>query len=163
MNSVAYKNSDDAAFKRMVRSAIRKSKMTKSDRDITLALVNLWFYHRNGHKKYIHPGRKHLAKKAGVGISTVSRCLSKLRQAQAIIPIKSPRGEGQRPTQYVVNIHSLLVLCGCDWLGEFTSKCVTTFPQNDPPLVCRNDPQYNNICNVLPFQSKPSLKSKVGG
>ena len=157
-----YKDSADYAFKRMVRAAIRKSEMTKSDRDITLAIVDLWFFHKNGRKKYIHPGRRKLAKKAKVTIITVARCLAKLRAAGILTVIKNPRGEGQKPTQYTVNIHALLVFCGCDWLDEYLSKCYTTFPKNDTPLAYQNDTQYKYTSNVLLFENNLALKSNGG-
>ena len=166
MSPKRYKDSDDAEFKRMVRTSIRKSEMTKSDRDITIALVNLWFYHKGGAKKYIHPGRKHLAKKAGVTVKTVSRCLARLRTAQIISPIKNPRGEGQKPTQYTVNIHNLLVFCGGSWIDEYMRlsyiKCPTTLLQNVPPLAGQNVPQYNNTLNMSFYKKPPHEKMKRG-
>jgi hypothetical protein len=161
-----YKDSTEYAYRRLVRAAIRKSNMTKSDRDITLAIVNLWFHHRNGPKGYIHPGRKHLAKKANVSIITVARCLTRLRDSHVILAIKNPKGEGQKPTQYVVNIHALMLHCGQYWLDEFMAlsspKCYTTFPENDTPLAYQNDTQYKYTSNVLLFENNLAKKSNGG-
>ena len=145
-----YKDSTENAYRRLVRAAIRKSNMTKSDRDITLAIVNLWFHHRNGPKGYIHPGRKHLAKKANVSIITVARCLTRLRDSHVILAIKNPKGEGQKPTH---------------WLDEFMAlsaqKCPTTFTENVPPLAGQNVPQYKYTSNVLLFEN--NLAKKLNG
>jgi len=161
-----YVDSAEFSFRRMVRAAIRRSEMTKSDRDVTLAMANLWFHHRNGPKKHIHPGRKKLAKSAGVSIKTVARCLAKLQAARIIIAIKYPRGEGQNPTQYTVDLAALLTYCGCDWLDDFMwqngAKCPTTFAQNVPPLAGQNVPQYITTSNKQkPETKKPN--SRFGG
>ena len=45
----------EAAFRRAVRDAIRKSPLSKSEQAVTLALANLWFHHKP--KGEMHPGR----------------------------------------------------------------------------------------------------------
>ncbi len=161
-----FKDTPDAAYQRMVRSAIRKSEMTKSDRDITVALVNLWFYHRNGPKGYIYPGRKRLAKKARVTIKTVSRCLAKLRAGGMVTPVENLYGEGQNPTHYTVNIHAILVFCGATWIDEYvrnmTQNVSPLYAQNVSPLAGQNVPQ--SICkqNMSKSETKQRKNTKCG-
>lgn len=108
-----YKDSQEAAIRRLVREAIKKSKFSKSERDVALAIANLWFYHKNGPKGYIHPGREFLAKRARVSVRTVCTTLGKLRAAGVLVVIANQRGQGQRPTYYKVDLKALLVICGC--------------------------------------------------
>lgn len=113
-----FKDSQEAAFRRIVRNAIRKGPFTKGERDVTLALVNIWFYHENGPKGYIHPSRKMLAKRAGVSVRTVASTLSKLRAGGMILPVSSVKGGKAKATRYVVDISYLLTFCGADWVDE---------------------------------------------
>lgn len=59
----SFKDSQEYTLRRLVRGAVRKSPLTRDERDVTLALVNVWFHHRHGPKGYIHPGCQALAKK----------------------------------------------------------------------------------------------------
>lgn len=115
----SFKDSQEAAFRRLVRGAIRKSEMTKSERDVTLAFVNHWLHHRNGKKAFVHPGREQIAKKAKVTVKTVSRTLAMLRAAGVLVPLKHLNGGKGKATEYRVNISALMVLCGCTWVDDF--------------------------------------------
>ncbi len=53
---MSFRDSNEAAFRRAVRDAIRKSALTKSEQAVTLALANLWFHHK-APKGVMHPGR----------------------------------------------------------------------------------------------------------
>lgn len=111
-----FKDSQEAAFRRIIRQAIRKGPFTKSHRDVTLALFDHWFHHKSGPKGYIHPGRAKLAKKARTTEKTVSRCLASLRSAGVISPAGSLKGNRYQATEYTVDPLALLVFCGCDWV-----------------------------------------------
>lgn len=113
----SFKDSQEAAFRRIVRDAIRKGPFTKSERDVTLALVNHWFHHKSKSDP-IHPGRDLLARKARVTEKTVSRTLSKLRAVFILDPVSNLSGGFQTATKYRVNVRALLWLCGCDWLDQ---------------------------------------------
>jgi len=119
MPSTDFKDSQEAAFRRIVRQAIRKGPFTKGERDVTLALVNLWFHHRNGPKGYIHPSRKMLAERAGVSVRTVASTLAMLRAGDMIVPVSGLRGGKAKATRYKVNARQVMVFCGVDWLDEF--------------------------------------------
>lgn len=146
-----FEKSQEAAFRRLVRQAIRKGPFTKSERDITLALFNHWFHHKNGPKSYIHPGRKKLAKKAGVTEKTVSRCLSMLRVSGVIRPLGPLKGNRYKATEYAVDPYALFVLCGCDWVDHF----VRNVPSRMPGMShLQRDKMSHRINNVKadPFQ-----------
>ena len=145
----SYRDSHEAQFRRIVRHVIRQGPFTKGQRDVTLALFEHWFYHKSGPRDYIYPGRTKLSKKARVSINTVKRTLAMLRAADILHPISSPKGEGQKPTCYRVEVINLMTLCGSDWVNIFMrgayskgAKWPTTFEQNGPPLAGQNGPQY---------------------
>ena len=106
-----FKKSQEAAHRRFVRSMIRKGPFTKGERDVTLALVNYWFHHKGGAKDYIHPGRKKLAKKAGVSVRTVASTLALLRDWGAIKAVGHLNGLHGNATEYVVDEYALLAFC----------------------------------------------------
>lgn len=122
-----FKDSQEAAFRRIVRDAVRKAEFTKSERDVTLALVNFWFHHK-GNGKPIHPGREKLAARAGVTIKTVSRVLSMLRAAQVLRPVSNLNGGFKTATKYAVSIPHLMTLCGCDWMDQFMRGAMRNVP-----------------------------------
>jgi len=109
--SPEFEKSPEYAMRRLVRSIIRKTdKLSKHQRDILLAIVNLWVHHKNGPKGYIHPGKKMLAKKARVSLATVKRTLKMLRGERIIIPRKYLKGGAPGcATQYTVNVEMLIL------------------------------------------------------
>ena len=117
-HSPNFRDSQEAAFQRIVRSAVRNGPFTKGERDVVLAIINHWFHHKTKNEP-IHPGRGALARKAKVTEKTVSRTLGKLRAAVVLIPVSNLKGGYQTATRYRVNIPALMTLCGCDWLDQF--------------------------------------------
>lgn len=107
----AFKDSQEAAFRRVIRQAIRRGPFSKSERDVTLAFVNHWFQHRNSEKKVVHPGRRKLAKRAGVSVRTVASTLDLLRRHGAIVAVAHLHGLHGNATEYVVNVPALTDLC----------------------------------------------------
>lgn len=124
-----FKTSTEAAWRRVVRAAIRnadKGDLTKTEKDLTIAIVNLWFHHRNGPRGYIHPSKKVLAKKAKCSVRTVATCLTKLRNVGALRPVSHMRGGKGFSTRYKVNLRSLFTFCGCDYPDEIAINCTLT-------------------------------------
>jgi DNA-binding transcriptional ArsR family regulator len=109
-----FKDSKAFSFQKAIRADIRKSDMTRGEKDVTLAIVNLWFYHKSGPKGFIAPGRAALAKKASVTERTVSRALAMLRAAGVLEATSNLNGEGQKRTRYKVRMLPLMLLCGSD-------------------------------------------------
>jgi len=136
-----FKSSTEAAVRRIVRQSIRKSKLSKYERDVALTLAKHWFHHYQ--KGVIHPGRQRIARISGCSIKTVSRMMERMRDAGALIVISRPKGEGQKPTVYKLDIRNLLIMCGCDMpentsgtilemSHHFTPKCPTTGGSESP-------------------------------
>jgi len=89
-----------------LRRIIRRNKgdiLTNSEIKVLVQLINLWLYHRNGPKGYIHPGRKLVAKKAKVDSKTVSRALDLFRKLGLATAVKHLKGGSGRATQYTLN------------------------------------------------------------
>lgn len=107
-NFRASKKAGDVAF---LRQAIRKAKITRAERDITIRIINLWYYHKDGPEKLIRPGRKLLARQCKCSVRTVASCLKKLREAKVLKTIAYQRG-GNKATRYQVMEANLLRFCG---------------------------------------------------
>lgn len=114
-----FRDSNEAAFRRLVRTAIRKSSLTKSEQAVTIAVANLWFHHKG--KGVMHPGRERIAKSARVSIKTVTRTLSKMKASGCIVAVSHESG-GRAATRYRVRFVPLLMFCGAklpEWIeGE---------------------------------------------
>lgn len=110
----SFKDSQEAAYRRLMRGWVRRAPFTKAERDVTLAILNVWFHHRNGAKKYIHPSRYALANKAGVSVKTVSRALETLRSGGALVVMSDTKGGRSTATRYRVDDLCLLAMCGVD-------------------------------------------------
>lgn len=119
MTPKAFKDSQEAVFRKLVRDAIRKAPFTKGERDVTMALFNHWLHHKGGPKPVIHPGRRKLARSAGVSIRTVAATLAMLRAATVIDTVSHAKGGWGTSTRYSVNVMALFTLCGCDWVDQF--------------------------------------------
>lgn len=114
-----FKQSERFSFQRFMRARVRNCEdFTKTERDIMIFMLNLWFHHENGPKGYIHPGRALIAQKCQCTTKTASRTLAKLRAAAIIVSLNEPKG-GRLATQYVLDISALAAFCGCDWVDIF--------------------------------------------
>lgn len=128
IGSKNFKESEVFSFQRFMRARVKQCEdLTKTERDITVFLLNLWFRHANGPKGYIHPGRNLIAKKCGCTTKTASRTLGKLRASGIIIPLNDPKG-GRLSTQYIIDVSSLAVFCGCDWVDIFRRNARANVP-----------------------------------
>jgi DNA-binding transcriptional ArsR family regulator len=158
--SVSFKNSDEAAFRRVVRDCIAKGPFTKSQRDVTKAFFEHWFYHKSGPRSYVHPGREKIAKRAKVDIKTVSRTLAMLRAAGIIEAIEAANGQGKKPTKYVVNVIALFTLCGAGWAEHFVKNVPPRMPKMSHQVAGQNVPQIKDTNKRFPSQD---LKLQSGG
>lgn len=114
-----FRDSNEAAFRRLVREAIRKSTLTKSEKLVTLALADVWFYHKA--KGEMHPGRDKIARRTMVSVKTVTRTMALLKAAGCLTPISHEQG-GRAATRYRLHPLRLMAFCGVkfpDWIeGE---------------------------------------------
>jgi hypothetical protein len=106
-----FKDSQEASFRRIIRQTIRKGPFTKSEREVVLAFINHWFQHRKSTKGVVHPGRKKLAKRAGVSIRTVASVLDLLRTHGVIDAKAHLHGLHGNATEYTVCTVALTELC----------------------------------------------------
>jgi hypothetical protein len=136
--------SQEASFRRRIRSFVRSGPFTKSERDVVLALMNHWFAQRSGEKPFIHPGRDKLARKARVAVKTVSRCLDMLRREGAITAVGHLHGLHGMATEYTVNLVLLLDLCG--------RKKARAAVDGEPNVsTSGRDKMSHRSCEVIPF------------
>ncbi len=149
-NRKPFADSQEAAFRKNVRAMVKAGPFTKSERDVALAFFNHWLHHRNGAKGYVHPGREKLAKKAGVTIRTVSRCLDMLRESGAIVATAHLEGLHGKATQYVVNMPALAELCGAK-KSDRRINGGTNVPARGRDKMSR---RLNDVSNVIPFAKR---------
>lgn len=107
-----FTDSQEAAFRRLTRQAIRRGDFTRGQRDVMLAFVNFWFHHRAKGNGTVYPGRKKLAARAKVSIRTVASVLDLMREAGAIVAIAHLHGKNGKATEYRVDPVSLFAMCG---------------------------------------------------
>lgn len=140
--SVDFAQSREAAEQREVRAIVRKIKrdvLTKSERDVLMVMVNLWFYHKGGPKKYINPGRAKIAKKADVCEATARRALKTLRDFGVIHAIAYENG-GHRRTHYRVDLMAIRETFNPHGVKAVEGKLVHFTGCNSPVLSGANDP-----------------------
>jgi len=130
-----------------LRKIIRRNKdkaFTNSEIKCLIAIVNLWLYHRNGTKGFIHPGCPRIAKKVKVCRKTVSRSLECLRDLGIISPIKHMKGGCGKATQYVVDVAAIVDAFDPSDVtsapGELTLLSGTFEPENVPSKAGQNVP-----------------------
>ena len=107
-----FKDGDEYFLRHIVRAGVRKSAMTRCERDVTIVLLNLWLHHRNGPTKVIRPGRERVAKKSGSSVRTVASVMAKLRKAGVIKAVAYAKG-GNNATRYTMDLIALMEFCGC--------------------------------------------------
>lgn len=154
-----FASSQEAGFRRRTRDMVRKSNLTRAEKDILLAFLNHWFVHR--HKGPVHPGRKRLAKKAGASIRAVNYTLAMLRDCGVLRPMAyatgNQAGERGKATEYEVDQIKLITLCEVpEALLKKARKGAK--PVNTGCKIARfkgaKSAPRNNQCNVIPFRGQ---------
>lgn len=110
-----------------LRRIIRRNKgeiLTNSEVRVLVAMTNLWLYHRNGPKGFIHPGCDLLAKKAKVSRKTVSRALELFRKIGIADDIKHIKGGNGRATQYQLDTMKIQKLFDPSGVTELRGQIV---------------------------------------
>lgn len=134
INMFDFKKSLEASWRRCLRSAVNQSQMTRGQKAVTIAVLNLWMHHRND-KGYIYPGRRRLAKATGLTEKTVSRTLAMLRAADVLRVRARLRGEGQKPTEYTMATIPLLHFCGAKLPKWIEGELVQIYAKHPPMAV----------------------------
>jgi hypothetical protein len=156
-----FKKSQEAAYRRLVRGAVRKGPFTKSERDVILAIVNHWFHHKA--KGKMHPSRGRIAQKAEVSERTVQRMFSFLRDAGVLVPQSNLiQGRG-KSTEYRLDDLSLMQLCGVDMEKIITAMTpkkgdsLSSFIGEKKETPC--PPVYKNV--AIPIHDPDFVNSNV--
>ena len=113
----SYNDSNEASWRRLIRLSIRNAdtrNLTKTEREITLALVNEWIARENRLSTSVKINRKRLSEKACCSQSTVSTCIEKLSRAGALSQIKRD--------EFKIYLYDLMLLCGCDWVKHLSGE-----------------------------------------
>lgn len=116
---IDFKDSSEAALRRLYRSAVRKSKtLTRCQRDVTLAWLNHWLHHKNK-RQPIHPGNCRIMRVAQVSRRTAISTARMLEASDVLRPVRHENGGRGKATEYAFNVHALMVLCGATWFEEY--------------------------------------------
>lgn len=150
-----FRDSKEAEFRRSIRASIRSGPFTKGQRDVTLAFFNHWLHHRKSRAGVVFPGRKRLARKAGVTIKTVSRTLDVLREHGVINAEAHLEGLHGMATEYTVSVVRLYEFCA--------KKRTETrkYGGTNVPTLGR-DKMSRRISNVLMFPDQGAKASEGG-
>ena len=149
MTPKAFKDSVEARFQRRLRSDVRKSALTRSEKDVLIAFLNHWFYHR--HKGAVHPGRTKLAKRANVHINSVKSTLAMLRDFGAIEATAHLYGKQGNATTYVVSLPHLEALCRTPKIALKAYRAVNRGPKMSGSREDKKCPPSYDEANVVPF------------
>lgn len=147
MSSKTFAESREAAFRARLRDLVKRGPFTKSERDVLRAFIDHWLYHRKLSQGVVYPGRKRLAKKAGVTARTVTSALALFRACGMIVAVARLGGLDGKATEYWVDVDrfdevcrmSKEQLCANGW-----KKCPTRGVEK---ISTRNE-----TCNVIPFR-----------
>jgi len=124
---LAFAGSSEAAGRNAIRGMIKKSNLTRAEREVTIAIVNLWFNHRYGEKGYIHPSASSLAKKTRFCSKTVMRCMWFLRDCGVLIVVPNDTKGKRVAIRYKVDMIALHEVCESEFpkllMGQKTAKC----------------------------------------
>ena len=105
----SFSNTSEHEHRQFMRRAVRKAKISKNERDVVLALMNIWFVRKSDGE--MHPGRKKIAKMAGVSVRTVAAIMARMREADALLVVSHGKG-GRASTRYQMNLENLIVFLG---------------------------------------------------
>lgn len=157
----AFKDSQEAAYRRLMRNAVRRGGFSKSERDVCLAIVNLWLHHKNGPKAYIHPSRKSIARKAEVSVRTVATVFALLRETGVLVPISRIKGGRGFATRYKLDELALFQLCGLDMdqiIAAMTPVKRAKLHGNErPESVQKLHTVYKDVSTSLPSQERENI------
>jgi len=142
-----FKDTKEAMFRRNVRDTVKRSNLTRTQKDVTLALLNHWFVHRGQSEGTIHPGREKLAKKAKASIATVKRTLEILRRFRAIEAVAHLHGLHGNATEYKISIPHLTLMC------EQPKEVINPIGGSNEPTHGRAKMTHRS-CDVIAFPSQ---------
>ena len=158
-----FKDSREANFRRDTRGRVRRSNLSRTEKEILLAFLNHWFVHR--HDGPVHPGRKRLSGKAKASRRMVNYALAMFREFGALEAVAHETGNSAEgmglATEYTVDAIKLIDLCQMTQaaLQEWRKKARERAAANNgvqkfPASGGAKSAPRNNECNVIPFPSQ---------
>jgi hypothetical protein len=155
-----FKDSREASFRRVYRDVVRKSHLTRAEKDVTMAFLNHWFLHR--HKGAVHPGKKKLAARSKASTPTVKRTLAMLREFCVIKAVAHETGNSAEgfglATEYTLDTDALTKLCrtpkaDLKWWreGQRGSKTGNIGGSKEPTSGGIKKNPRNNTALIIPF------------
>jgi hypothetical protein len=155
-----FHKSPHAAERRFFREAVKKSPLTRAQKDILAAVANLWLHHRNGPRGVIHPGREKLARITKTSVRTVASTLGMLRNAGVLTAVARPNGEGQRPTEYTMSLSAMCDLCGVEMPKHAAGELVE-LPQMQPKWCAISGPVVHTTLHTTMGQKLHTVITNV--
>lgn len=155
-----FKKSREDAFRRIYRDIVRRSHLTRAEKEVTMAFLNHWFLHR--HKGAVHPGKKKLAARSKAAEPTVKRTLAMLREFGVIEAVAFETGNSAegcgKATEYTLDTDALQTLCRLkkDAMKEWRKDRRGSNPgkdggSKDPTSGGIKKNPRSNLANVIPF------------
>jgi DNA-binding transcriptional MocR family regulator len=143
----AFADSQEARYRARVRSFVRMGPFTKSERDILKAFVDHWLHHRKSKDGVVYPGRKRLAKRAGVTGRTVTSALALFRASGMIVATARLEGRDGKATEYWVDADRLEEVC------RMTKAQIQAYGWKNCTLSgVEKISTRNKTSNVIPFR-----------
>lgn len=157
-------NTAEAALRRVFRQAVKRSSMTRTEKEITMVILNLWLYYRHS-TGFIHPSKALIARRAKCSRASVKRCLQTLKTVGVLIVIRHAKGGKRLAPHYLMDMSQLAEFCGAGIPAEFegilaefddaiaafraAGKGLKTAPskgsknlENEPLYGAKNEPLY---------------------
>ena len=106
----SFTDTTEQAHRQFMRNAVKRARISKNKRDVALVLLNIWF--NKSDKGGMHPGRKKVAKAAGVSVRTVATIFGELRGAKVLNVVSHAKGGRGYATVYTINMRNMLI-----WMG----------------------------------------------
>lgn len=117
-----FADSDEHAHRQFMRRQVKKARINKNERDVVLALMNIWFV-RKKMSGVMHPGRKRIASMANCSIRTVASIMARMREAGALVVVSHGKG-GRASTRYTMDFEKLILFLGYELPKEAAGKLV---------------------------------------
>lgn len=133
-----FSDSQEAVFRRHCRDAAKRGPFSKGERDVVLAVLNLWFVHRKKDGGVFHPGRTKLARRAGVSVRTVASTLAMLRDAGVMQTVSHAKGGWGKATRYTFDVIAYFPACGFDYPAFIPGDLVVQNCTHSRPPIAHN-------------------------
>lgn len=105
----AFSDTHEHSHRQFMRRAVKKAKVSNNEKAVVSALMNIWFVRKGDGE--MHPGRKKIAKMAGVSVRTVAAIMARMREVGALVVVSHAKG-GRASTRYRMDLEKLILFLG---------------------------------------------------